>query len=1595
MKRISLLLFWVAFGVPVSAQNYVYDTGNLPFTTRIPIDNGYIDVNNGEVHLEFPLATQTERGRIPLHESIEYDSRIWKIANNSGFYYYWTPTNIANSYGGWRLSDGLEINEGATTPTYYTNVETWTTCNGQQYPSEEAFTNFAWTDPQDSNHLFPGSFLQQIATPCNSTVTPNSTSGTALDGSGYSMTMTYDTTTGNVDTVVFDRQGNEVYPLLQDPNGNYFEENGSYELIDTLGRVPVTTTVNGNIAYHDVLTYGGARAQYTVTREVVYFSTNFGQSDVTESYGSFDAIQSIQLPDGSTYSFTYDSGTTSGHYGELTSMTLPSGGVIDFNYTIFEDSFNNDNMWLSSVTKDGGTTTYTPMTLSAPTYCPGYSYCEEVTAKSPDGNATTYIFSLDSSAFANGGSWNTVINAFQGDQSGAPKLKSVDTTYTYTTQQYQNADGTESTYEIPQTQTVQTSLYSYPTILTAQTVTTLDAVGANPTDVKEWDYYQGSPPASPTLETVYTYGETVNGANLPTEIEVLDGSGTEVNDTQIAYGYDHGDGSPQPAPEEVGHFTPTGPYGDVTSVSRWINNTGTYLTTSATYDNAGAILTLTVPNGQTTYGHDNSDTFVTSVTPPTPSSGVSLTWNAAYDFWTGLLTSTTDPNGETTNYSNYDAFGRVGEIDYPDGGKTTFSYTPTQASTYQYQNGSVYADTEILYDNYERKSRVAVANGQSGSSWYQNDMCYDEDGRVSFESYTYQGTGFGMSKVCSGAGDAINYDALSRPTAITHGDGTSISYTYQLRATETTDENGVSRIVQTNIFGQPTGICEISSNGSMPGSGSPAACGLDIAGTGFLTTFEYYLSSHSFSMWEGAQVRSFQTDSLGRPYFTNEPESGQTTYSYVYNSTGLQVTRTRPEANQTNSSVTTTTTTQYDTLGRPVSITYSDGTPSKSFSYDLASQWGITLQNVKGRLAAISTSANTGAIYGYDAMGRVTLRNECTPSNCGTNSFQTNYTYDGVGNLLSSSDGFVTDSYTYSVANELLSITSSLNDSNDPPDVVSSVQNGPFGPLSWQLGNGLSGVRQYDSMGRVTGGWVCQGSTQSYCTGGTQVYGFTDGWKGPYMTSACDTVLNACSNYQYDEFGRLGALNTYQGNWPSYTYVYDRWGNRWEQNLTSGSGPAPQLSFNTSNNQITNSGYAYDAAGDLIADGAHNYSYDAEGNLTLVDGGSTAKYTYDALNQRVRIDDAGQPSTEYIFNPFGQRAAVWDATDGWQSQGQTYWGSAPVEYYNNGYAHYQDQDWLGTERMGTNNAGQVEGTYTSLPFGDAFNVNGTDDDQYHFAGMDYDYNSGYNGTAHAQFRQYDNSDGSWMSPDPYGGSYDFTNPQSFNRYSYVMNNPTSFFDPEGLDGGEGGAVASTGTCGAAVGSEGVDLPADVFCALGLVNFFEGLFGIPTFHGTLKPRPNDQPWDEYHIHYGPNIAAALGLPDETCDFGACGDIVFGAEPAQGGWEIDKRPLKGLGALGQSAVVFHYFFYNTKTHQSIGLGPGKGSGMFCPVPGTWETSEHQGILYEQIPASMQDCVNKTIQQDLKTKPQNYFFWNSYGSTSAENCNGYVMSVIERCD
>jgi RHS repeat-associated protein len=55
------------------------------------------------------------------------------------------------------------------------------------------------------------------------------------------------------------------------------------------------------------------------------------------------------------------------------------------------------------------------------------------------------------------------------------------------------------------------------------------------------------------------------------------------------------------------------------------------------------------------------------------------------------------------------------------------------------------------------------------------------------------------------------------------------------------------------------------------------------------------------------------------------------------------------------------------------------------------------------------------------------------------------------------------------------------------------------------------------------------------------------------------------------------------------------------------------------------------------------------------------------------------------------------------------------------------------------------------------------------------------GLDHTLWRKLETRSGRWTTPDPYGKSLRVANPQSFNRYAYVHNDPVNFVDRSGLD----------------------------------------------------------------------------------------------------------------------------------------------------------------------------------------------------------------------
>jgi len=74
------------------------------------------------------------------------------------------------------------------------------------------------------------------------------------------------------------------------------------------------------------------------------------------------------------------------------------------------------------------------------------------------------------------------------------------------------------------------------------------------------------------------------------------------------------------------------------------------------------------------------------------------------------------------------------------------------------------------------------------------------------------------------------------------------------------------------------------------------------------------------------------------------------------------------------------------------------------------------------------------------------------------------------------------------------------------------------------------------------------------------------------------------------------------------------------------------------------------------------------------------------------------------------------------------------------------------------------------------------------------YTRDNNGSDEAMFRRSNRWHSRFDQPDPYDGSYSLADPQSFNRYAYVGNDPVNLVDPSGLNAAAG-CPAQFSSCG--------------------------------------------------------------------------------------------------------------------------------------------------------------------------------------------------------
>lgn len=1408
MSRKHLVVLVAALLLLPGRSSAQVATGTPPFSS---LSGGPDVVDNANLNVHYSIPVLNKAGRsIPFSYLLSFDSSIWSPQAINGTL-TWTPSP------GWGLGGISSADTG-----YVTNQMTVAgPCNGNgQLHYWNIYSNWTYYDPSGTAHQFLGSVSTWSSSFGCGSGPGSSSSGVAPDGSGY--TMSFNAAPG---ATVYARSGLTISPALpqyfissrslEDTNGNEVTisvSNGTTSYYDTLNGSTAALTISGGgtpsspllLAYTNP---SGGSSTYTVNYQAYTVKTNFACSGVSE-YGpqSQNLVSSISLPDGTSYSFTYEA--TPGYSGDITgrvqSVTLPAGGALTYTYSGGSNGIicaDGSTAGLTRQTPDG-TWTYT-RTGSTP------SWTTNIT--DPQSNLTVINFETI---------YETERKIYQGS---GTLLATLDTCY----------NGSASPCV--------TTPINYTAITQIMVTTTLPVPGGNllsetntdyntyglPTEVDQYAYGSGAV-GGLVRKTLTTYASLENDIfDRPASIQVQ-ASGSTVAQTLAVYDC-NSPTSPcvTPIAGTPQHVSVSGSRGNLTTLSR---ETGSgYINQTMSYYDAGTVSTATDWAGNIiTYSYAGSscgNSFPTSVTLP-KSQSRSMTWNCAG----AVLTQLTDENRQNTTYGYGGAgdpnFWGITSLSPPATAITNLSYSATQIqSSLTNSNGLTTTSTNNL-DGLGRLLNKQVS-GTGLSTPIHTDTTYDALGRRLSVSNPYQSTGdstYGK--------DTYLYDALSRITSITHQDNNSTTGFYGAavpsnggRSTQlcsstnygygfptlSSDEAGRMRQSWTDALGRLIEVDEPDpSSGSLTSGNANGTC------------YIYDALDNLIEVDQGTQQRKYTYDMISRVLTAQTPESKNGTTSFSYFHSGFPCSGDPTAVCSRTDARGIVTTYAYDVLNRLSSKQYTNdpsNTPVANFLYDQTSvtigSWSSgTLSNPVGRLTETCTSSRVGScstvttatVFSYDAAGRISNYWQCTPFNCGTTAWLVAYFYDGAGNISTWQHpaGFnVTNQF--DAAMRLASITQSLNDSAHPPTIATFA----YTPFLHAITDGCSGsscvprVETYDFNNRLQPVRIQLGisglSFSNYCL----VYNYYSNMSnatncsvpsqngatgnngnalGYFDSNTGDPSLSHTATYTYDYRNRLSTAVAapVQPATVSYnlTFQSDLYGNTTCFTNGQTNGPCGNWTFNIYN-QIASSGYTYDAAGNLTADGTYTFQWDAENHPIKVGNSSGYYYnTFNALGLEAEKVPPGYKS-EFVYDTNGRLIGGYapPPNNRWDG-GQILDGDrvianniccSPTETI------FPHANLVDSTTVVSDHAGNPLGDQLFYPWGQEWTNTGT---QYelHFGGMPITDEGNYLALVS---RLYSTSQGRWLTPDLLAG--DITNPQSLNRYAYAGNNPASFIDPLGLD----------------------------------------------------------------------------------------------------------------------------------------------------------------------------------------------------------------------
>jgi RHS repeat-associated protein len=823
---VSLLLSFYSSNLPAQAPNDYLDRIGVPdFSVNEPVEMGAINLASGNLHLEFPMGSLAQRGKEPFTLKLVYDSQIYGTPIGT----VWSPHAMLGNLGGWRIIDSSKWSDIGTPcnalTTYCGNLAgvdygvSDGTCDlpNQLTGTYSSFSNFSYQDPDGTSKSFA---LQTYNAPTMTTINcpvdkPND-SGYALDGSGYFMAVT-----NYSQAVVLDNHGKRVYPSVEDTNGNVYGRNTSGP-IDFDGRNPVLRTLQGNLVFYDVLNSQGGRSRYTITTETINVHTAFGPSGMVEYSGLLTVVQSLTLPNGTSYSFSYDSGSTAGHYGSLTGVTLPTGAQVQYGYTNFMDSQCSIARWVSSRNSQGNIWNYQPLLLTerygaCPVPIPPSGIVDgfhQVTVGQPDGSSIIYTFTVRDQY----GAWMT--SAVFND-SGGNTLQTITKDYVY--------PGVGLFAGALHPARITTAVPFNGGELSRKTEYSWTM--PNLTEIREWDFYSGTAPSAPARVTDVTYTAATpayvnaNILSKPTGLTIKDGSGNLAAQRIFEYdNYTAGLSASGAIQHDSAYGASYTPRGNMTAIQRWRNSDGAWLTTRNQYDDAGNEISTTDPGG-----HSVTFSFVDSWADATcaPIGGTAAAFRTTvtnakgqsetskFNSCSGTLASATDVNNFTTNFTYNDPLGRLTQTLMPpdrDGSRAQINSifnestlpmsvtTSKSITSAQCPSAGCFGETDTL-DVFGRVVQRAITSDPQGTDYSVTE--YDAFGR---KSQIFNPTRCNPPNTNCGEttwGYITNtFDALGRPLVQTSQDGGVIRNSYNGNIVTVTDQTGRQRSSMTDGFGR-------------------------------------------------------------------------------------------------------------------------------------------------------------------------------------------------------------------------------------------------------------------------------------------------------------------------------------------------------------------------------------------------------------------------------------------------------------------------------------------------------------------------------------------------------------------------------------------------------------------------------------------------------------------------------------------------------------------------------------------------------------------------------------------------------------------------